>query len=91
MSKKEKLRSKLFSTLPPKNFSWEELITLMTQAGFTNSCEGGSHYMFRHSTELRIAVSKTHPSGILKSYQVKAVKEALELVGEPQGKINGNK
>jgi hypothetical protein len=30
---------------------------------------------------LKVRVSKTHPSGILKPYQIDAVKEALEKVG----------
>lgn len=77
MSKKEKLRNKLFATPLPKSFSWEELITLMTHADFSNCCDGGSHYTFEHKDGLRLGVSKTHPSGILKSYQVKAVKDAL--------------
>jgi predicted RNA binding protein YcfA (HicA-like mRNA interferase family) len=80
VSKKEKLRNKLFSTPPPKSFSWEELITLMAHAGFSNHCDGGSHYTFEHSGGLRVGMSKTHPSGILKGYQVKAARDALNSV-----------
>lgn len=91
MSKKEKLRGKLFSVPPPKSFSWEELLTLMTHAGFANNCESGSHYTFEHLDGSRLFISKTHPSGILKSYQVKAVKDALILVDEITGEKNGSK
>ena len=66
-------------------------MTLMSHAGFSSSCEGGSHFTFEHSTSFRLSVSKTHPSGILKSYQVKAVKEALEFIGKQQEKSNGNR
>ena len=91
MSKKDKLLAKLYSKPSPKSFSWEDLITLMIRAGFDNRCEGGSHYMFEHSTGRLVGLSKTHPSGILKAYQVKVVKEALASVGESQEKNDGDK
>jgi len=87
MSKKEKLLRKLFAVPPPKTFTWEELIAVMMQAGFTHECKGGSHYTFEHETGLRVVISKTHPSGILKPYQIKAVKQALETTGA-FGRIN---
>lgn len=77
MSKKEKQRIKLFATPPPKDITWEELLTVMRGAGFKESCNGGSHYTFEHINGYRLQMSKTHPSGILKPYQVKAAKEAL--------------
>lgn len=85
MSKKEKLLNKLFATPPPKGFAWLDLITVMSQAEFSSHCESGSHYMFEHSSGFRLGISKTHPSGILKNYQVKAAKEALVSVGAAQG------
>lgn len=81
MSKKQKLLEKLCAKPEPKDFPWESLVTLMRQNGFTESCEGGSHFIFEHKSGLRLAISKTHPSGLLKSYQVKAVKEALTNIG----------
>jgi predicted RNA binding protein YcfA (HicA-like mRNA interferase family) len=81
MSKKQKLLDKLCAKPQPKGFSWENLVTLMRQNDFTESCEGGSHYIFEHATGLRLVISKTHPSGVLKSYQVRAVKEALTNIG----------
>ena len=90
VSKKDKLLSKLFSTPPPKGFTWEELITVMNHAGFSNSCDGGgSHYVFEHSSGLRVGISKTHPSGLLKPYQVKTAKDAIELTGGSRGNKNG--
>lgn len=91
MSKKDKLLSKLFAAPPPKGFAWEDLITVMTRADFSNVCEGGSHYTFEHKDGLRLTMSKTHPSGILKPYQVKAAKEAIERTGGALGGKDGNK
>ncbi|MGB5685884.1 MAG: type II toxin-antitoxin system HicA family toxin [Candidatus Electrothrix sp.] len=82
MGKKEKLLTKLFANPIPKNFRWPELVTLTKQHGFKKSCQGGSHYMFEHEqTGLRFSMSKTHPGGILKIYQVKQAKKALLDIG----------
>lgn len=81
MSRKEKQVRKLFAIPPPKGFTWDELLTVMRGAGFVESCNGGSHYTFEHTNGYRISMSKTHPDGILKLYQVKAAKEALNTVG----------
>ena len=86
MSKKEKLLKKLFAKPMPKDFAWNELLTLMSGFGFKNSCKGGSHYMFEHrETGFRFRMSKTHPSGILKAYQVHAAKNALQHIGVEHG------
>jgi len=88
MSKKQKLLWKLFAVPASKSFTWEELIAVMTQAGFTNECKGGSHYTFEHTNGRRVVIAKTHPSGILKPYQVRAAKEALETTGAHLGEKN---
>jgi predicted RNA binding protein YcfA (HicA-like mRNA interferase family) len=87
MSKKDKLLLKLKKIPPPKDFSWDELITLMRQADFFESCNGGSHYMFEHKNGFRFRMSKTHPSGILKKYQIDAANEALVSVNYGREKI----
>ncbi|MCI5137999.1 MAG: type II toxin-antitoxin system HicA family toxin [Candidatus Electrothrix sp. AR1] len=82
MGKKEKLLKKLFVNPVPKDFRWTELVTLTKGYGFINSCQGGSHYMFEHNqTGLRFRMSKTHPGGILKIYQVKDARMALQDIG----------
>jgi predicted RNA binding protein YcfA (HicA-like mRNA interferase family) len=92
VSKKDKLLSKLYATPPPKGFSWEELVTVMTHAGFSYECTGGSHYIFEHTMSgHRVSMSKTHPSGILKPYQVKAAKEAIERNSGEMEKNDGKK
>ena len=79
MSRREKLLAKLRAS--PANFRWSELETLMSQHDFTASCTGGSHYVFEHKSGFTFSASKTHPSGILKHYQVKEALEALARVG----------
>lgn len=81
MSKKEKLLNKLCANPPPKDFTWEEILTLMRHHGFGATCNGGSHYMFEHTSGFRFSMSKTHPSGILKSYQIRDAKDALRHIG----------
>ena len=81
MSKKEKLLAKLYVSPSPKDFPWRDLIALMDSHGFKNTCRGGSHYMFEHKSGFRFSMSKTHPSGILKNYQVRNAKNALRHIG----------
>ena len=90
VSKKDKLLSRLFATPPPKGFAWGDLVTVMTRAGFSKHCDSGSHYIFEHSSGLRFSMSKTHPSGLLKSYQVKNAREALQQVGGAPEEKDGN-
>lgn len=82
MSKKKKLLDKLLKKPMPRDFPWDDLVTLMEQAGFDVACDGGSHHMFEHREKgFRFSMSKTHPVGVLKLYQVKAAIEALTAVG----------
>ena len=84
MSKIEKRMQELFSNPPPNDFRWEDLLAITRSAGFTEYCGSGSHYTFQHTSGFTFTVSKTHPSGVLKRYQIRDVKEALE-------KVEGNK
>jgi predicted RNA binding protein YcfA (HicA-like mRNA interferase family) len=81
MSKKEKLLAKLCASPLPKDFPWHDIVTLLGYYGFESTCGGGSHYMFEHSNGFRFRMSKTHPSGILKTYQVRDAKNALRHIG----------
>ena len=81
MSKKEKLLAKLCASPSPKDFPWDDLIALMSYYGFKSTCGGGSHYMFEHKSGFRFSMSKSHPSGILKTYQVRDAKNALRHIG----------
>lgn len=81
MAKKTKQLQRLFASPSPKDFTWQELLTVMRAAGYRESCSGGSHYIFEHENGHRFSMAKTHPSGLLKPYQVSAAKEALIYVG----------
>jgi hypothetical protein len=81
MSKKEKLLARLCANPSPKDFPWQEFVTLMGSYGFESKCGGGSHYMFEHTSGFRFGMSKTHPSGVLKSYQIRDAKNALKHIG----------
>jgi predicted RNA binding protein YcfA (HicA-like mRNA interferase family) len=80
VSKQDKLRARLAKKPPPKDFSWDELITLMKANDFSVSCGSGSHHRFQHTSGLTLSISKTHPSGLLKAYQVKSALEALDAI-----------
>ena len=80
MTRADKLLRKLMAVPVPKDFKWDDLTTLMRQHGFVPSCDGGSHYVFEHTSGIRMTMSKPHPSGILKVYQVKDALEALRKV-----------
>jgi hypothetical protein len=82
MSRRNKRLLRLFGAPPPTDFKWSELLSVMTAANFSNECNGGSHYMFEHTSGFRFFISKTHPSGILRPYQIRDAKEALQHVGE---------
>lgn len=82
MSQKEKLLAKLTKKPSPKDFSWNELVRIMSQYDFVESCNGGSHYTFMHSSGVVAKISKTHPSGILKKYQIEAAIEALRTISK---------
>ncbi|MBL8484648.1 MAG: type II toxin-antitoxin system HicA family toxin [Rhodocyclaceae bacterium] len=81
MSKKQKRLERLCATPSPTDFTWDELLAVMEAAGFRAACSGGSHYTFEHTSGPRLSISKTHPSGILKRYQIEAVIDALRRVG----------
>lgn len=82
MSRKIKLLERLRKKPSPKDFTWEEFITLMRQFGFTETCKSGSHYMFEHSSGYKFGMSKTHPSGILKMYQITEAINAIDHVSK---------
>lgn len=81
MSKKEKRLLRLFQNPPVKDFTWEELLSVMQGAGFKERCTGGSHYDFAHTSGISFHASKTHPTGILKRYQIMDAREILERIG----------
>lgn len=85
MSKRDKLLSRLVGPPTPRDFPWNDLLTLMGRFGFAHRCSGGSHFIFEHDSGFRLTVSRTHPGGVLKAYQVKDVLQALIHVGALNG------
>lgn len=82
MSRKKKLLERLRKIPSPKDFTWDELVTLMRQFEFNETCKSGSHYMFEHSSGYKFGMSKTHPSGILKKYQITEALNAIDHVSK---------
>lgn len=82
MSRKQKLLERLRKIPSPKDFTWDELVTLMRQFEFKETCKSGSHYMFEHSSGYKFGMSKTHPSGILKKYQITEALGAIDHVSK---------
>ena len=83
MSKKEKLKKRFLSK--PKDFTYDELRSLLISLGFEENNKGktsGSRVSFIHSvTKLPIDLHKPHPKNILKAYQVNQILEELEKQG----------
>lgn len=80
MSKRDKQLLRLRKIPPPNDFTWDELVAVMRRAGFSESCDGGSHYTFQHTSGYTTTITKSHPSGLLKRYQIKNAIDALDYV-----------
>ena len=83
VSKTDKLLGKLRSKPAPTDFRRSDLVTLMKKYEFEVSCDkGGSHYSFWHKeSDHSLTISRSHPDGILKKYQVVAALNALDHIG----------
>ncbi len=80
MSKKEKLLARFLEM--PKDFHFDELISLLGYFGYEEVRKGktaGSRVRFEDKEGIPIMLHKPHPSGILKHYQLKQIKELLNL------------
>lgn len=80
MSKKAKLIERFLSK--PKDFRWDELVTLMSRFGFVlhESCGGSSHKKFvsRRNEAQMIFTPRPHPTGMLKGYQLDEIQKKLK-------------
>lgn len=82
MSRQEKLTSRLLSV--PKDFTWDELVKVLAQYGYTEikgGKTGGSRRRFVDDDKNVITLHKPHPSNILKSYAIREVIIHLKLKG----------
>lgn len=80
MSKKEKLIIR-FLTMP-SDFHYDEVVKLLGYLDFNEVKKGktsGSRVKFMNKENVPIMLHKPHPSGIMKHYQLKQIKEELGL------------
>jgi len=82
MSKHEKLLLRLLSI--PSDFTWEELITLLTKLGYEELKKGktgGSRRKLADKKNNIIMLHKPHPGNIVKKYAIRQVIEHLHEKG----------
>lgn len=80
MSKKEKLIARFLSM--PSDFHYDEMVKLLGYYGFEEVKKGktsGSRVKFINDKGVPLMMHKPHPTGILKKYQMKQLKETLGL------------
>lgn len=68
----------------PKDFTWSELVTLLSGLGYREEMggkTGGSRRRFVHDTAPDIFAHKPHPSNELKQYVIRNVLKALKEGG----------
>jgi hypothetical protein len=77
MSKTEKLIAR-FKT-KPKDFSYNELVTLLAGFGYRQTQGSGSRVVFTNEkSNHKIKLHKPHPGNILKRYQLDLIERELE-------------
>ncbi len=80
MTKKEKLITRFLSM--PSDFHYDEMVKLVNYFGFEEVKKGktsGSRVKFINRQGISIMLHKPHPSGIMKKYQLKQIREVLGL------------
>ena len=79
MTRREKLIKRFLSI--PKDFTWEELVTLLAGFGFeevSTGKTGGSRRRFLNDGGVIITLHEPHPQYILKRYQIEQIIEILQ-------------
>ncbi|HKK63090.1 MAG TPA: type II toxin-antitoxin system HicA family toxin [Bacteroidales bacterium] len=80
MSKREKLIARFLAM--PSDFHYDEMVKLLGYFGFKEVKKGktsGSRVKFMNDENVPLMMHKPHPTGILKKYQLKQIKEVLGL------------
>ena len=80
MSKREKLIERFLSM--PTNFHYDEVVRLLGYFEYFEMKTGktsGSRIKFMNEVKSQIKLHKPHPIGIMKRYQLKEIKEKLNL------------
>lgn len=84
MSKQVKLLAKFLKDPPPKNFKWDELVSMLRGFGYElRTNQGGSiRSFYNQNTGHTIRnVHKPHPGNEIKTYLVKEIRETLTQEG----------
>jgi hypothetical protein len=79
MTQKEKLLKRFLSR--PKDFTWDELATLLSKYGYKlakHGKTGGSRRRFIHESLPPISLHKPHPKKIIKMYVIDEVTSFLK-------------
>jgi len=66
----------------PSDFRYDEVVNLLSYFGFQEIKQGktsGSRIRFLNSDGVPLMLHKPHPTGIMKQYQLKQIKENLGL------------
>jgi predicted RNA binding protein YcfA (HicA-like mRNA interferase family) len=82
MGRKEKLLARLQKR--PKDFTWDELTSLLKTLGYVqrkSGKTGGSRRRFVHPTGPIITLHKPHPNRIVKMYVIDYILELLRREG----------
>ncbi|MEN8158365.1 MAG: type II toxin-antitoxin system HicA family toxin [Bacteroidota bacterium] len=80
MTKKEKLIARFLNL--PSDFHYDEVVKLLGHFDFTEVKKGktsGSRVKFMNPEGVPVMLHKPHPTGIMKHYQLKQIKEVLGL------------
>jgi len=81
MPRKDKLLARLQSR--PKDFSWDDAVTLLAQCGFRCLKKPGSRRRFiNEEKDLVLSMHEPHPQRVLKPYLVDRLIEVLASAGE---------
>ncbi len=82
MSRKDKLIERLYRK--PRDFSWDELVALLSALGYVHVKQGktsGSRRKFKHANGTRIILHQPHPKKVLKAWQIDNLYDQLDRNG----------
>lgn len=81
MTRIDKLIARLLSEPPPVDFSWDELVKLLSHLGYSElktGKTGGSRRKFVDADKHVLSLHKPHPGNLLKRYQINDIIVALK-------------
>lgn len=80
MNKADKLLLRLQTV--PKDFTWQELVSVMEKHGFTLYSGSGSGRKFIHADlQITVAMHEPHPGNIVKPYALRLAIAGLKQTG----------